>query len=185
LRKVLTDNQLMLQVRDGDVDKLGHLFERHNVKLFNFFLKMTSNRELSEDLVQEVFLRMLKYRQTYRGDGNFNTWMFQIARNARIDYFRKQKNEIAMETEIDLAISEEPNPESQFDQNQEANMIRKALNQLPEEKREILVLSRYQNVKYEEIAKLHNCKVGTIKAKVHRALKDLSKIYSNLTGERI
>ena len=175
----------MMRVRDGDVDKLGHLFERHNVKLFNFFLKMTSNRELSEDLVQEVFLRMLKYRQTYRGDGNFNTWMFQIARNARIDYFRKQKNESVMETEIDLAISNEPNPESQFDKNQAAEMMKKALNKLPENKREILILSRYQNVKYEEIARLYNCKVGTIKAKVHRAMKDLGKIYSNLTGEKL
>lgn len=180
----MTDNQLMLMVRDGDVDKLSHLFERHNEKLYNFFLKMTSNRELSEDLVQEVFLRILKYRQTYRGDGNFNTWMFQIARNARIDYFRKQKNEKVMENEIDLAVSEEPDPENQLNQNQEVEMIKKALNQLPDDKKEILVLSRYQNVKYAEIAKLHHCKVGTIKAKVHRALQDLRKIYINLTGEK-
>ena len=175
----------MIHVRDGDLDKLGHLFEKHHVRLYNFFVKMTNDRKLSEDLVQEVFLRMLKYRNTYKGSGNFITWMFQIARNARVDYFRKQKNETTIDGEMDQVFSIESDPNSDLEHNQEIELIKKALNELPAEKREVLVLSRYQNLKYEEIAKIKNCKVGTIKAKVHRAIKDLGSIYSKLTQERM
>lgn len=67
------DEQVMAQVRDGRVEMLAILFERHHVRLFNFFLRLTASRSASEDLVQEVFLRMLKYRHTYRGDSKFST----------------------------------------------------------------------------------------------------------------
>jgi RNA polymerase sigma-70 factor (ECF subfamily) len=83
----------MLKVRDGDLGKLSFLFERYHRALFNFFLRSTGNRELSEDLVQEVFLRLLKYRHTFRADSQFSTWMYHVARNAQIDYFRKHKHE--------------------------------------------------------------------------------------------
>ncbi len=80
------DEQVMAQVREGRVEMLAILFERHHVRLFNFFLRLTAERSLSEDLVQEVFLRILKYRHTYRGDSKFTTWMYQIGRNAHIDH---------------------------------------------------------------------------------------------------
>ena len=92
----------MFQVKDGDLARLGILFERHHKILYNFFLRLTGNREASEDLLQEVFLRMLKYRNTYKGSSEFTTWMFQIARNSRADYFRKKKFEGADDEPEDL-----------------------------------------------------------------------------------
>src|SRR5258708_40287137 len=89
----------MLAVRDGDVERMGVLFDRHHRMLFNFFLRVAGNRGLSEDLVQEVFFRMLKYRHTYQGAANFTAWMYQIARNAHLDHTRKRRLEIVPDEE--------------------------------------------------------------------------------------
>ena len=179
------DNQLMLQIRNGDVDKLSILFERHHVALYNFFLRMTGKKEISEDMVQDVFFRMLKYRHTYRGDGKFSNWMFHIARNVQFDYFKKkQRQDFQDSDELEL-ISDNPTPSEAAEQNQDNELIHSALMKLAVEKREVLVLSRFQNKKYEEIAEMLDCKVGTIKARVFRAIKDLRDIYFQLSGEQI
>src|SRR6185295_453488 len=88
-----TDENLMLSVREGEVAKLGMLFDRHHRSLFDFFARMTGSRTVAEDLVQDVFFRMLKYRETFRSDSRFKAWMFHIARNARFDYFKKRQAE--------------------------------------------------------------------------------------------
>src|SRR5690242_1078810 len=93
------DEDVMLQVRDGEVQMLGVLFDRYQAPLFNFYTKMTQDRTVSEDLVQEVFLRILRYRQTYRPGTTFRTWMYQIARNTRLDQVRKVRPESPLATE--------------------------------------------------------------------------------------
>ena len=178
-----TDKELMFQVKDGDLGKLGILFERHHKILYNFFLRLTGNRQASEDLLQEVFLRMLKYRNTYKGSSEFTTWMFQIARNSRADYFRKKKFESADDEPEDL-ISRDLIVSEHFEKEQEAKLLHRALSKLPEEDREVLVLSRFQNVKYREIAQIFGCLEGTIKARVHRAMQRLRDNFFELSGER-
>ena len=177
-----TDNELMEQVRDGKIEKLAVLFERHQTMLFNFFLRLTADRAASEDLVQDVFTRILKYRTGYQGESRFNVWMFQIARNAHIDYLRKRKSGVALDDQFMEAEGREPLPEEVFEAAEEARLVRQALSRLPVKKREILVLFRFQNLKLREIAELFGCQVGTVKAQVHRALKDLSRIYLELQG---
>ena len=177
-----TDNQLMEDVRDGGIEKLAVLFERHQVALFNFFLRLTGNRSSSEDLVQEVFIRILKYRQGYQGQGRFAIWMYQIARNAHIDFLRKRKGELPLDEQRKEVPSGETAPESRVQTDQEIALMRRALDRLPANKREILMLSRFQNLKLREIADLLGCRVGTVKGQVHRALKDLGKIYYELSG---
>ncbi|MBN2245189.1 MAG: RNA polymerase sigma factor [Candidatus Aminicenantes bacterium] len=178
----LTDTILMAMVRDGKIEKLAVLFERHHVKLYNFFLRLTWNQGVSEDLVQEVFFRILKYRNTYRAESKFTTWLYQIARNTHIDHLRKVKEELPMEEQWVVAVSSESTPEEEVEQDQDIQFIRKALARLPLKKREILLLSRFQDLKYKEIAELMGCQIGTVKATVHRAMKDLSKIYIELSG---
>lgn len=182
--KAITDKQIMLQVRDGEVGKMAILFERHHVLLFNFLLRLTGSREVSEDLVQEVFYRMLKYRHTYRGQSKFVLWMYQIARNARIDYFRKQKKGVTrLETQDEL-VNPEPVAAECFEKNQEKMLLTRALKKLSEADREVLVLSRFQYLRYKEIAELLGCAEGTIKGRVHRAIKNLREIYLVLSGEK-
>ena len=176
------DNQLMKEVKDGKVEKLAILFERHHVALYNFFLRLTGNRSVSEDLVQDVFFRILKYRYTYKGQSKLTIWMYQIARNAHIDHLRKLKEEVPLDEQWGEAASQEPSPVERVEQWQDIALVRKALAKLPLKKREVLVLSRFQNLKYKEIAELSGCHIGTVKANIHRAIKELGKIYFELSG---
>jgi RNA polymerase sigma factor (sigma-70 family) len=172
---LVADEDLMLQVRNGEVEMLSVLFDRYQTPLYNFYTKMTQDRGVSEDLVQDVFLRILRYRQTYRPGTAFRTWMYQIARNARLDHVRKGKPEV----ELSVEPATPPVGDS-AQQQQEAAMLKRALMQLPEDKREVLILSRFQELKYEEIARLMNCEVGAVKVRVHRALQQLREIYQQL-----
>ena len=187
-----TDQAVMTEVRDGDVRKLAMLFERHHKSLFNFFLHMTGNRDLSEDLVQDVFFRMLRYRQTYDPKHAFTAWMYQIARNASVDHARKRKPEIPIDigsaneewNSMPEPVSTLPGAEEQMRKAQEVRLLRRALDRLPEDKREILILSRFQNLKYEEIASVLGCEVGAVKVRVYRATRALSEIYFQLAGAK-
>ena len=177
----LSDEELMAQVRSGVGEMLGVLFERYHVPLFNFYLKLTGSRPLSEDLVQEVFFRILKYRHSYRPETGFRAWMYQIARNARIDHFRKHRPENSWEPEMSPAVA----PVDTAQQSQEALLLHRALMQISEDKREVLVLSRFQDMKYEEIAQLLGCEVSTVKTRVHRALQDLRQIFHQLDRKTV
>lgn len=180
-----TDDELMQRVRDGDVAPLGVLFERHQRPLYNFFLRLTGRTAVSEDLVQEVFLRVLKYRHTYRGQSQFRTWLYQIARNARADHYRKRWRESELDDEMGRTVpSPAPAVSEVLAESQEAELIREALQQLPDDKREVLVLSRYHDMRYEEIGRVLGCTEGTVKVRVHRAMKELRAAYDALVRER-
>jgi RNA polymerase sigma-70 factor (ECF subfamily) len=170
------DEDVMLQVRNGEVEMLGVLFDRYQTLLYNFYTKMTQDRAVSEDLVQEVFLRILRYRQTYRPGTQFRTWMYQIARNTRLDQVRKTRPETSLVSEPVARTSRCDSAE----QLQETETLRRALMQLPEDKRELLVLTRFQELKYEQIAKLLGCEVGAVKVRVHRALQQLREVFHQL-----
>ena len=182
----ISDNGLMLKVKAGDVDKLGLLFERYNKSLFGFFYRMTHNAKTSEDLVQNVFLRMLKYKHTFTGEGKFTTWMYHLARNINVDHHKKQSR---MGYKDDLSdwenrLPDDVDTESQINQQEEIQLLNTAMAKLAPEKREILVLSRYQGLKYKEIGQLMNCSEGAVKVRIHRALTDLKKIYKKLENNQ-
>ncbi len=122
-----TDNELMEAVRDGRVEKLAVLFERYQTMLYNFFLRLTGNRAASEDLVQEVFVRVLKYRAGYLGDSRFNVWLFQIARNAHIDHLRKQKPALSLDEQFTEMPSREPQPDAAYETDREAELVRREI----------------------------------------------------------
>jgi len=191
-RLTTPDQTVMTEVKDGDVRKLAVLFERHHRPLFNFFVHLTGNRDLSEDLVQDVFFRMLRYRHTYDPKHTFTAWMYQIARNASVDHARKRKPEVPIESTsvneewnaMPEPVSELPGAEEQLGRAQEVRLLRRALERLPDEKREILILSRFQNLKYEDIATVLGCEVGAVKVRVYRATRALSEIYFELAGAR-
>ncbi len=169
-------------VRDGDLDKLAALFERHNATLYNYYVRLTRDSELSEDLVQEVFLRILKYRHTFRGEGQFLTWFYHIARNVRIDEARRRNRESRYDEDIH-EIADEPSRRDSPEFRDDLSTLEIALSKLPEEKRELIVMSRYQNLKYAAIADLLGCSVEAVKVRVHRAMNDLRKIFYQLSGE--
>src|SRR5262249_29123316 len=166
------DEELMLHVRNGAGAMLSILFERYHGPLFNFYCRTTGDRAASEDLVQDVFYRILKYRHTYRPGTPFRTWMYRIARNARLDRMKKQSSDTKLEVEAQPAAQ----PSDALQQQQEAAFLHRALMQLTDEKREVLVLSRFQDLSYQQIAQLLDCEVGAVKVRVFRALRDLRDI---------
>ena len=178
-----TDIELMDRVRDGDIRQLGELYTRHHMKLFNFFLRLTGERQSSEDMTQEVFFRMLKYRHTFRGEGEFSAWMYHLARNVRMDHFRKSKNEALMDGHTEEMATGEPHPHEQMEKKERSSLVRMALARLPDDKREILILSRYQDLRYDAIAELLGCSVDAVKVRVHRAVSELRTIFLELSGE--
>jgi RNA polymerase sigma-70 factor (ECF subfamily) len=168
-------------VRDGDLARLGVLFERHHAAVHDFLSRMTGNRASAEDIVQDVFMRMLKYRHTFRDGVRFEMWMFRIARNARADYFRARGRHAEMpDGDIDHP-SDAPGPARQLEHGEDVARVRRALLLLREDRRELLILTRYRGMKHEEIAELLGVDVGTIKVRLHRAMKDLRTIYLKLT----
>ncbi|WP_077921753.1 RNA polymerase sigma factor [Spirosoma sp. 209] len=171
----------MLKVKAGDLNKMGLLFERYHRELFGFLYHMSSNPDASEDMVQTVFYRMLKYRHTFTGEGSFRTWMYHLARNVVIDSAQQHKRAARHHDLADYAerIGGGPMADEPLQKEQELAMLENALARLSAEHREVLVLSRYQELKYEEIARILSCTEGAVKVRVHRAMNELKKIYLN------
>jgi RNA polymerase sigma factor (sigma-70 family) len=179
--EALSDNTLMLKVKEGNIDKLGLLFERYKKPLFGFFYGMLRDAELCEDLVQNVFFRILKYRYLFRGEGDFKTWMFHIARNVSHDHFRKNKWKFKESIENwEDRLGTDENRDTKFQQDDEVHLLSMAMDRLPEDKREILLLSKFQEKKYKEIGEILGCSEGAVKVKVFRALQELKTVYQQL-----
>lgn len=180
-----TDHELMIAVRAGDIARLGELFERHHRPLYGFFVRLTNQPSASEDLVQIVFYRILKYRHTYRDEGKFSAWIYHLARKVAADHFRKQSKAPAASDPVDLLshADDSPAPDDRAATDDDLALLRVALTRLPLEHREVLVLSRLQNIGHQEIARLLDCSVGAAKVRAHRALKELREIYFRLRRE--
>jgi RNA polymerase sigma-70 factor (ECF subfamily) len=169
----------MLKVCNGQIDQLGLLFERYHVKLYNFYLRNTSDKDLSRDLTQSVFERILKYRHTYKEGAAFKSWFYQIARNVQVDHFKKQKlttqNLDDVNHERNLRFSQEG--EHSVEKDEKLKILYQALDQLPPDKREILVLSQLEEMEYKQIAEMYQITENLARVKVHRALKSLKEIF--------
>jgi RNA polymerase sigma factor (sigma-70 family) len=180
---LLTDNELMTRVKNGDLDKVAVLYERYNRVLYGFFFKTTLDAQASEDLVHIVFFKIIKYRERYRvEEGTFAAWMFGIAHNANIDYCRKRVDSMTEIRTEEVNIRGDYDPDEAFLKKEKARRVKEALAYLTEAQREVLVLSRFRDLKYEEIAEILKCRVGTVKARVFRAVEKLRHVYRQLEG---
>jgi RNA polymerase sigma-70 factor (ECF subfamily) len=172
----------MLKVRSGDLDKMGLLFQRWHRPLYGFLFHMTQQREASEDMMQNVFYRMLRSRHTFTGEGEFRTWMYHLARNVLKDHLRQTKRrgnqrEIAgYEERLPAGLMADEAIERKF----EIKALERALGSLSPESREVLVLSRFQELKYAEIARVLEISEGAVKVRVHRAMSQLKEMYWRL-----
>jgi RNA polymerase sigma factor (sigma-70 family) len=180
----LSDNALMLQVKEGDLDRMGLIFERHHRPLYGFIFHMTGDREASEDIVQNVFLRMLTYRKNFAGTGEFKTWMYHLARNVLNDHFKKNKREpykYPVES-FNEKIAGEYFADMDIEKKQQLQTLQIAMMDLSADNRELLLLCRFQQLKYNEIAELLGITEGTVKVRVHRALNQLKCRYLKIAN---
>lgn len=184
-----SDHDRMIAVARGDLSGMNGIYENRHRPLFRFFFRLTGRQATAEDLVHEVFLRMIRYRHTYQTEGQtagaFEAWMYRIARNTLADNARRHRHEaMAGEGEMELIESGRPTPFDTAVKRQHLALLYRALRGLPEDKRELLVLARFQNLSYEQIGRILGCETGTVKGRVFRAMKELSSIYTDLCKEK-
>ncbi len=180
----------MLQARNGDLETLNVLFERYCGMLYSFFMKRTQEHSLSEDLTQEVFLRVLRYRASFKDDGHFKGWLFGIARNIQNRHWERHytKSEILNEDlrgekAIEM-IDTRNQPDVEACRSEDTALLYQALEQLSEEKRQIVIMRRIQNLSYAEMARILDCEAKLLKVRVCRAVAELAKHMKTLIKER-
>jgi RNA polymerase sigma factor (sigma-70 family) len=172
----IPDEIVMQRVKDGNLSEMSVLFERYNVRLYNFFLKLTMKRDISQDLTQNLFYRMIKYKHTYKNNYSVKSWMYQMARNLHADYCKQEKrsDELFLKTDMypaEVVDTGDGYPEEDYER------LDKAFGTLSNDQKEIIILSRFQGLKYEEISAITNQSVPSIKVAMHRAIKKLRGIY--------
>lgn len=177
--EALDDHTLMLRVREGDLPALGDLFQRHHRPLYGFFVRLTGDRAGSDDMVQQVFQRMLRYRHTYRDVGSFTGWMYIIARRVVADFqrLRHQYQPPAEEPALDQLPDERTHAADAADAVDQTALLHRALAALPGDVREVIVLARFQELSYDEIARVLDISLSAVKTRIHRAMKDLRAAY--------
>ena len=172
--KQLSDEQIMQMVSNGELDLMTILFDRYHVRIFNFFNKMVRDKMVSEDLTQDVFVKILKYRSSYK-NGNFSSWIYTTARNIFSSYYQKLKKE--RENISDSDGIKDPGLFEDQGNDEELQHLQRALSYLNHSDRELIIMNRFQEIKYEQIAEIIGSNENAVKVKTHRALKKLKEIY--------
>jgi len=179
----MTDEMIMEAVKKGDLQQVTLLFERHHKRIFNFLARMTVDRELAEDLTQNVFLRLIKYRNSYKEGLRFQSWMYQMARNVFSDHYQANKKKLSVSIDIERVRENLEDHNTAGQQAEREEILHRSLAMLPDDQRELLVLTRFQHLKYEEVAAIMNTSVVNIKVKVHRAIAKLREHYFQLENQ--
>jgi len=168
----------MKRVQSGDFSKLSLLYERYHRDLFGYFYRLTRDGAKSEDMVQILFYRLLKYRHSFKGKGKFVYWMYAVAKNVWLDAI--QRKDPTRHTDEVSVLADKPSYEKNADEllevKERKELLESAMQQLSPDKREAIVLSRFQGLKYKEIAALSGCTENTIKSRIKRGLEELREI---------
>ena len=165
----------MMMVAAGETAKLGELYNRYHHKVYDYFLRMTNDGFLSSDLLQTVFEKALKGKHTYREQYPFVGWIFRIAKNVLLDHYRGKKRTDQIQ-DFKSAAYEDPQMSKI-----EKSDLEMALDQLDENYREVLLLTRYEELKYREVAAIIGISETGVKTRVRRAIVQLREKYQKVT----
>lgn len=172
------ERELLLQVAQGNEKALSELFYQYHHHLGIYIYQLTSSRELAEEIVQDVFLKIWTNRESLAQIDNFKTWLFVIAKNHALNCLRKlvrermQRQQWVNIQESELLL-EETNGEEQF------QLIDQAISQLPPQQKKVFILSRYRRLKYEEIARELNLSRETVKSYLQIATASINRFVTN------
>lgn len=160
----------MMDAKAGRVEAFAPLVRKYQQSLVNFFRRLGVYTD-AEDLVQETFLKVYRHRKRYRATAKFSTFLYRVARNVWVDWCRKigRRRNLVEKLEKEAAQSpEQQSPDAAMD-------VREAVAALPEKLRMVVVLSIYQGLKYEEIARVLGIPTGTVKSRMHLAMRHLKE----------
>jgi RNA polymerase sigma-70 factor (ECF subfamily) len=175
------DAELMLRVKEGDEASFGILLEKHRSSVVHFLYRMVQNHAVAEELAQEVFLRVYRSRSTYEPTARFTTWMFRIATHLALNALRDGKNQ-RFDARLDDDTGEMParqvtdrlpSVEQRLVYQAKLEEIRRAIAGLPEKQRAAVLMHKYEEMEYSQIAKVLNCSESAVKSLLFRAYETL------------
>jgi len=177
---LMTDEKIMTDVSQGELDGAKILYSRYHIKIYNFFLRLIFNREVSLDLMQNVFYRLIKYRKSWKNDHAFVPWIFKICRNEYNDYLKKEVRYIR--NAVDIEEIKESSAGIIIDpiQSEKVKNLHNALANISPEHRKILLLSKYMKLKNKEIAEILDSNENAVKGMIFRAMCKLREVYFKL-----
>ncbi len=176
-----SDLELMLRVRAGDAASFEVLLRRYRLPMVNFFRRMVRDQALAEDLAQEVFLRIYKSRERYQPEARFTTWLYRIATNLALNAIRDRKDEVSdassdesgASTILDRFVDPHPTVEQRLIQGDRERIIRQAVEGLSDNQRMAVILHKYQDVDYRQIAGILGVSESAVKSLLFRAYETL------------
>ncbi|MBT8178159.1 MAG: sigma-70 family RNA polymerase sigma factor [Eudoraea sp.] len=173
----LSDEILMSQVKAGETQALGELYERYKSKLFTYFLRVSGDRAASNDLLMNTFERLYKYRKGFKEDAAFRPWCYQIANNLLKDHFKRQRRNAKL-TKAHFTQNEAIH-QLEIDNPPNYNVLHKALDQLNPLDKRIITQYYLMEAPYNEIAVMENISVNSARIRVCRTLKQLKELLKN------
>ena len=175
------DAELMLRVRDGDETSFALLLEKHRNSVIHFLYRMVQNQAIAEELAQEVFLRVYRSRETYEPTAKFTTWLFRITTHLALNHVRDRRKD-KLNDSIDEKIEDgaprqlparEANVEEQLLRDARLGEVRKAIEELPDKQRGAVLMHKYQEMEYSQIAAVLGCSESAVKSLLFRAYESL------------
>jgi RNA polymerase sigma-70 factor, ECF subfamily len=175
------DAELMLRVKSGDGVSFSILLEKHRSPVIHFLYRMVQNQAIAEELAQEVFLRVYRSRSTYEPTAKFTTWLFRIATHLALNSLRDRKNERTQqrldEHDDDVPVRQVPDGQPSAEQammhRAKVEEVRQAIAVLPDKQRAAVLMHKYQEMEYSQIAKVLNCSESAVKSLLFRAYESL------------
>jgi RNA polymerase sigma factor (sigma-70 family) len=174
IMQAVSDEQLIQWVADGDVSCLGTLFERHHRGVYQYCLQLTRSPAVSEDLVQDVFLKLLQKAASYRGEGSCKAWIFNIARNVT---FTDDETDENAEQLVDHRSTEQVAAGQQ-----NLRLVARALAEIPATAREVIWLGRFVFEDYDDLARALGCTASAARVRMHRAMQQLNATFTRMNG---
>jgi len=179
----LTDQQLIHLYMDGDADALATIIVRYKDKIYTSIYLLVKDKYLAEDIFQDVFIRVIDTLKggRYTDEGKFLPWAMRIAHNMCVDHFRKVKRSPTIKTSEDRDIFEvlnfsEPGADQRMMAGQSHDRVRKMVDMLPEDQREVIILRHYADLSFKEIADLTSCSINTALGRMRYGLINLRKM---------
>ena len=167
-----SDIELMLRTKSGDDSAFSELMRRHYKGVVNYIYRFTNTRDNSEDLAQEVFLRIYRSAKQYRPEAKFSTWLYKIATNVSLTHVKRRNNNLSLD-EISEKSGEVGDdaleiPDDIIYRKEIKDVIFQAMESLPEREKIAIMLCKYEGLSYEEVSEVLECTVGAVKAYVYR-----------------
>jgi len=174
------DHELIAECLNGRTSAFGLLVGRYQNRLYNALTKILGSAEDAHDVSQEAFVHAFQKLHTFQGNSRFYSWLFRIALNSAVSFHRKRHRNPASIEAVREQTGIEPidshpdaQPESAMERSERQDVVRQALADLPGDFRQVLVLKEIEGMKYEEIAEIMECPVGTVRSRIHRARAEL------------